>query len=275
MPNTDAALVLVLVVVAVAANGFRAAGYLAAVSAAVWFDFFLTQPYQRFTIDRVADVRTTVLLLLVGVAVTEIAVWGRRKAALASGQEAYLAGIREATADRRDRWLRHPPGRRRRVAARADPRASRGCASSTAPPASASRRGCAATARSSGGTRSGTSTAAACPPASTSSCWWSPRGRLTGRYLMRANPDSRPTRSERLVAMTLAGQVGAAGAADARPASGSRQDRAPATSGDRQGRLARRAARRFDTGMADVAFVLLTIAVFAVLALVVKGVEKL
>ena len=77
VPNTDAALVLVLVVVAVAANGFRAAGYLAAVSAAVWFDFFLTQPYQRFTIDRVADVRTTVLLLLVGVAVTELAVWGR------------------------------------------------------------------------------------------------------------------------------------------------------------------------------------------------------
>ena len=36
------------------------------------------------------------------------------------------------------------------------------------------------------------------------------RGRLTGRYLMRANPDSRPTRSERLVALTLAGQVGAA-----------------------------------------------------------------
>jgi hypothetical protein len=33
--------------------------------------------------------------------------------------------------------------------------------------------------------------------------------------------------------------------------------------------------RRFDTGMADVAYVLLSIAVFAVLALVVKAVEKL
>jgi K+-sensing histidine kinase KdpD len=49
-PNTDAALALILVVVAVAANGYRPAGYLAAVSAAVWFDFFLTHPYERFTI---------------------------------------------------------------------------------------------------------------------------------------------------------------------------------------------------------------------------------
>jgi K+-sensing histidine kinase KdpD len=43
-PNTDAALALLLVVVAVAANGYRLAGYLAALSAAVWFDFFLTRP---------------------------------------------------------------------------------------------------------------------------------------------------------------------------------------------------------------------------------------
>ena len=49
-PNTDAALALIVVVVAVAANGNRLAGVLAAVSAAVWFDFFLTQPYERFSI---------------------------------------------------------------------------------------------------------------------------------------------------------------------------------------------------------------------------------
>ena len=45
-PNTDAALAMLLVVVAVAANGDRLAGVLAAVSTAVWFDFFLTQPYR-------------------------------------------------------------------------------------------------------------------------------------------------------------------------------------------------------------------------------------
>ena len=95
--NTDAALVLVLVVVAVAANGNRLAGVLAAVSAAVWFDFFLTRPYGHFTITRRSDIETTVLLLAVGILVTELAVWGRRKAALASGHAGYLSGIRAAT----------------------------------------------------------------------------------------------------------------------------------------------------------------------------------
>ena len=78
-PNTDAALALILVVVAVAANGDRLAGVLAAVSAAVWFDFFLTRPYERFSITSRSDIETTVLLLVIGVAVTELAVWGRRQ----------------------------------------------------------------------------------------------------------------------------------------------------------------------------------------------------
>jgi K+-sensing histidine kinase KdpD len=78
-PNTDAALAMLLVVVAVAANGNRLAGYLAAVSTAVWFDFFLTEPYERFAIAYRTDIETTVLLLVIGAAVTEIAVFGRRQ----------------------------------------------------------------------------------------------------------------------------------------------------------------------------------------------------
>ena len=92
-PNTDAALALMLVVVAVAASGYRLAGILAAVSAAAWFDFFLTRPYERFTITRPADIETTVLLLVIGVAVTEIAVWGRRQHLAASRRAGYLDGI--------------------------------------------------------------------------------------------------------------------------------------------------------------------------------------
>jgi hypothetical protein len=92
-PNTDAALAMLLVVVAVAANGYRLAGVLAAVSTAVWFDFFLTQPYERFTITRRTDIETTVLLLVIGVAVTEIAVWGRRQHLAATRRAGYLAGI--------------------------------------------------------------------------------------------------------------------------------------------------------------------------------------
>jgi K+-sensing histidine kinase KdpD len=95
-PNTDAALALVLVIVAVAAAGNRLAGLLAAVSAAAWFDFFLTQPYERFTITRRTDIETTVLILAVGAAVTEIAVQGRRYHAAAARRAGYLDGINSA-----------------------------------------------------------------------------------------------------------------------------------------------------------------------------------
>jgi hypothetical protein len=91
--NTDAALALILVVVVVAASGNRLAGVLAAASAAAWFDFFLTKPYERFVINKPVDIETTLLLLVIGVAVTEIAVWGRRQHADASRRAGYLAGI--------------------------------------------------------------------------------------------------------------------------------------------------------------------------------------
>ena len=95
-PDTDAALAMLVVVVAVAANGDRLAGVLAAVSTAVWFDFFLTQPYERFTMTRRTDIETAALLLVIGVAVTEIAVRGRHHYAIASRRAGYLDGINNA-----------------------------------------------------------------------------------------------------------------------------------------------------------------------------------
>ncbi|WP_417851947.1 DUF4118 domain-containing protein [Streptomyces lutosisoli] len=56
LSRTNAALILVVVVVAVAAIGSRAAGALAALSAAAWFDFFLTRPYERFSISGSDDI---------------------------------------------------------------------------------------------------------------------------------------------------------------------------------------------------------------------------
>jgi K+-sensing histidine kinase KdpD len=97
--NANAALLLVLVIVAVASFGIRPAGVLAAVSSAVWFDFFLTVPYNRFTIANRDDIENTVLLVVIGAAVTEIAMWGRRQQARASRQNGYLAGV--LTASRR------------------------------------------------------------------------------------------------------------------------------------------------------------------------------
>jgi len=95
-PNTDAALALILAVVVVAANGYRVAGVLAAVSAAVWFDFFLTRPYEHFSITRSTDIETTILILVIGIAVTEVAVWGRRQHLAATRRAGYLAGINAA-----------------------------------------------------------------------------------------------------------------------------------------------------------------------------------
>jgi K+-sensing histidine kinase KdpD len=97
-PNPDAALVLVVVVVAVAANGHRPAGWIAAIATSVWFDFFLVRPYERFTITRHADLETTVLLLVVGIAVTEIAVRSRRHRARAAEEANFVARIHSAAA---------------------------------------------------------------------------------------------------------------------------------------------------------------------------------
>ncbi|WP_405954905.1 DUF4118 domain-containing protein [Streptomyces phaeochromogenes] len=46
---------------------------LAALSSAVWFNFFLTRPYQRFTISDADDITTALLLLTVGVTVSQLA----------------------------------------------------------------------------------------------------------------------------------------------------------------------------------------------------------
>jgi hypothetical protein len=81
LENTNAALVLVLVVVAAASTGIRLAGVLALAFA---------------IIDR-ADIETTVLLVLVGLAVSEIAYWGRTQQAEASRHEGFLAGVIEAS----------------------------------------------------------------------------------------------------------------------------------------------------------------------------------
>jgi Domain of unknown function (DUF4118) len=93
--NTNVALLLVVVVVAVSAIGNRVAGALAAVGAAVWFDFFFTVPYERFTISRSADLTTFILLLAVGVAVSQLAARARRLRVITITDENYLSQIHE------------------------------------------------------------------------------------------------------------------------------------------------------------------------------------
>lgn len=99
--NANVALGLVVVVVAVATLGHRVATVVSAVSAAVWFDFFQTRPYYSFTISTHDDVVTAVLLLLVGIAVGELAIRGRRhlqRARIGSSDLSRLYAIAELVA---------------------------------------------------------------------------------------------------------------------------------------------------------------------------------
>jgi hypothetical protein len=91
------ALVLVLVVVAVGAFGNRFAGLLAALSAAAWFDFFLTKPYETFNITYRPDLQTEISLLIVGLAVTEIAARSRGHREAASEEAHNVALIHDFT----------------------------------------------------------------------------------------------------------------------------------------------------------------------------------
>jgi K+-sensing histidine kinase KdpD len=209
-PNTDAALALLLVVVAVAANGYRPAGILAAVSAAVWFDFFLTRPYERFTITRREDIETTLLLLVIGVAVTEIAVWGRRQHAAASRRAGYLDGIHAAaaaaaTGASSSALIDQVASQLTRVLSLESCRFQYGAAG-LGRPARMQHDGTVITPQH----QSWDAGAEGFPPGTDTELLVEAGGVFQGRFLMTPSPGARPTLEQRLLAVALADQVGAA-----------------------------------------------------------------
>jgi hypothetical protein len=86
------------VVVGVSALGSRVAGALAAVGAFAWFDFFFTVPYYRFTIRGSDDITTAILLLLTGLAVSQLAARARRLKVVTVTDAGYLAQLQQAAA---------------------------------------------------------------------------------------------------------------------------------------------------------------------------------
>jgi Domain of unknown function (DUF4118) len=98
LPNTDAALALVALVAAIAVLGGRAAGWLSAAGTALWFDFFLTVPYERFAVDHRDDIQTIVLLVIVGGIVTELAALAARRRRVVAVDEALLDVIQSTSA---------------------------------------------------------------------------------------------------------------------------------------------------------------------------------
>jgi K+-sensing histidine kinase KdpD len=93
LEGTNVALLLVVVVVAVASFGHRPSAVLSALSAAAAFNLFHTAPHYSLRIDSADDVQTTALLLVVGVAVGEVALRARRAQASAVQGRRDLASL--------------------------------------------------------------------------------------------------------------------------------------------------------------------------------------
>ncbi len=95
--NTASALILVAAIVAVAAVGNRFSGFVATVGATLWFDVFLTEPYERLAITHRPDVETAICLFLVGIIVTELAARNRHHHASATEEADYVGLIFEVS----------------------------------------------------------------------------------------------------------------------------------------------------------------------------------
>jgi hypothetical protein len=95
---SNAALVLVLVVLAAAIVGGRWGGVASAAVSALCFDFFFTRPYYSFTINSRDDIETTIVLLIVGLAVGELVVRTRHSRQVARESRREVEQVRRVSA---------------------------------------------------------------------------------------------------------------------------------------------------------------------------------
>jgi hypothetical protein len=102
------ALAFVVVVALAGACGGRRAGAIAAVLSTLAYDSFLTRPYGSLKIDRAADVETVILLLVVGLLASELMALASRYRAASSRSRSGIdrlhrvAGLAAAGADTAD-----------------------------------------------------------------------------------------------------------------------------------------------------------------------------
>jgi hypothetical protein len=208
--NTNVALLLVVVVVGVSAIGSRVAGLVAAVSAAAWFDFFFTVPYYRFSIRGTDDITTAVLLLVTGLAVSQLAARARQLKVITITDAGYLARLHEvaavsASARSPVEIVNYVSEQLVRVLGLEAARFEYGTLLGHPPRLEAD-----------GGVIAGRipwDIDAAGLPLDEIELRTFGNGRYLGRFMLRARPDSRPSLQARLVAVTLADQAGQALAA--------------------------------------------------------------
>ena len=94
--ENHATLVLVLAVAVVSAAGLRPAGLVAAVTTALAYDYFWTEPYYSFRIFNTNDILTVLLLVLVGGAIEQLSWWAGQQRATAARRLDYLTALRRA-----------------------------------------------------------------------------------------------------------------------------------------------------------------------------------
>jgi hypothetical protein len=93
--TTAAALTFVAVIAAVSILGSRVSGLLATASSAIWFDFYLTKPFDRLTISHRPDLETTICIIVVGLCVNELAGANRRSYRRAGQKSNYVTTVHE------------------------------------------------------------------------------------------------------------------------------------------------------------------------------------
>lgn len=98
--DSHAVLILVLVVAVISAVGLAPTGVVSAVTAALAYDYFWTEPYGSLAIDNASDVITVALLLLVAAVSGRMSTWVVRQRTVAAQQTSYLAAVRTAVAAR-------------------------------------------------------------------------------------------------------------------------------------------------------------------------------
>ena len=175
--------------------------------AALWFDFFFTVPYYRFTIRSSADVTTAVLLLVTGLAVSQLAARARRLKIITVTDAGYLAQIHETASLAKSATVPDVVVNRvkEQLVGLLDLEGARfEYGSLLGHPPRLEPDGTVTVGRS-----RRTLSCRACPRRR-SSCGPSGNGRYYGRFMLKAKPGSRPSLQARLVAVTLADQAGRA-----------------------------------------------------------------
>jgi K+-sensing histidine kinase KdpD len=92
-----AALVFVVAIVAFSVGGNRFVGFVASISSVIWYDFYLTKPYDRLTISHRPDIETAICLLIVGVVVSELAARSRHLSRVSTEEAEYVDMVRNLT----------------------------------------------------------------------------------------------------------------------------------------------------------------------------------